>query len=57
MISGREEFDDVDLVMPNRTPHTIKRCEHGMVRPYFVRFNDEDIRVTCNKIDYHFKTE
>lgn len=55
-IAGREEFEEVDLVMPNRTPFTIKKTDHGMARPFFIRHNDEEIRVTCAKIEQHFKT-
>ena len=29
-ISGRDEFEDLDLVMPHRTPFTITRADHGM---------------------------
>ena len=42
--------------MPNRVPFTIRKCDHGHVRPYYIRHNDEEIRVTVNKIEYHFKT-
>lgn len=44
-INGREEFEDVDLVFPHRTPFTIKKADHGMVRPFWVRHNDDEIMV------------
>ena len=40
VIKGREEFDDLDLVFPNRTPFTITKTDHGLVRPFYVRHND-----------------
>lgn len=39
-INARDEFPDLDLVFPNRTPFTIQKAEHGMVRPFYVRHND-----------------
>jgi hypothetical protein len=45
-INARDEFDDVDLVFPWRTPFTIKGADHGLVRPFYVRHNDEEIMVT-----------
>jgi len=56
VIEGREEFEDVDLVMPQKTPFTIKRTDHGLVRPFYIRHNDEEIMVTCIKIERHLKT-
>ena len=55
-INARDEFEDVDLVFPHRTPFTIKKTDHGMVRPFIVRHNDEEIMVTTNNIVNHFKT-
>jgi hypothetical protein len=55
-INARDEFEDVDLVFPNRTPFTIKGADHGMVRPFFVRHNDDEIMVTITEIKEHFKT-
>lgn len=46
VIKGRDEFDDLDLVFPHRTPFTIKKTDHGMVRPFVIRHNDEEIIVT-----------
>ena len=40
VIKGREEFEDLDLVFPHRTPFTIKKTDHGMIRPFYVRWND-----------------
>jgi hypothetical protein len=54
VIRGREEFNDLDLVFPHRTPFTIKKTDHGMVRPFYVRHNDEEIMVTCTEIKEHF---
>lgn len=57
VINGREEFDDIDLVFPHRTPFTITKTDHGLVRPFFVRHNDQEIMVTTNDIGKHFKTD
>ena len=54
MIEGREEYKELDLVFPWNAPHLVKRSEHHTVRPFYVRHKDEEIRVTLNKIDYHF---
>jgi len=56
VINARDEFDDLDLVFPNRTPYTIRKTDHGLVRPFYVRHNDEEIMVTVNDIKKHFKT-
>ena len=55
VITKRDEFADVDLVLPWRTPFKITRSEHGHLRPWYVRHPEtqEEIRVTCEKIDYH----
>ena len=45
VINGREEFEDVDIVLPHRVPFTIRKADHGMVRPFWVRHNDEEIMV------------
>ncbi len=39
-IKGREEFEDLDLVFPHRTPFTIRKTDHGHIRPFYVRWND-----------------
>jgi hypothetical protein len=39
-IGGREEFPELDLVFPNRTPFTIKKADHGLVRPFYMRWDD-----------------
>lgn len=57
VINGREEFEDVDLVMPHRVPFTIKKADHGMVRPFWVRHNDDEIMVTTNFIRAHPKIQ
>jgi hypothetical protein len=58
VITARDEFDDLDLVFPWRIPFNITRSEHSMVRPWYMRHpvTEEEIRVTCTKIDYHAKT-
>jgi hypothetical protein len=58
VIHGREEFDDLDLVFPWRVPFHIKRSEHSMVRPWYLRHpeTEEEIRVTCSVINYHEQT-
>merc|ERR1711990_856164 len=55
-IDARDEFEDVDLVMPWRTPFTIRKADHGLARPFWIRHNGEEIMVTCNKIVENFKT-
>ena len=55
MIEAREEFEDVDLVFPWSTPYLLERNEHPMVRPWYVRTKDEEIRVTVKAIEKHFK--
>lgn len=47
----------MDLVLPWSAPSLIKRSEHHTVRPFYIRHNDEEIRVTLNRIDTHFKRE
>jgi len=39
-INARDEFPDLDLVFPHRTPFTIRKTDHGLVRPFYVRHND-----------------
>lgn len=56
VIEERDEFEDLDLVLPHRTPFTIRKTAHGLVRPFWIRHNDEEIMVTTNKITEHFKT-
>jgi len=58
LIPGREEFEDVDLVFPWKTPFRITRTEHGHLRPWYVIHPEtkEEIRVTCQSIDYHGHT-
>ena len=57
VIEERDEFEDLDLVLPHRTPFTIRKTDFGLVRPFFIRHNDEEIMVTTNKITEHFKTK
>lgn len=57
VINGRDEFEDMDLVLPHRVPHTIWRVDHGMVRPYWIRWKEEEIMVTPIELTKHFKTE
>ena len=56
VIKARDEFEDLDLVFPNRTPFTITGADHGLVRPFFIRHNDEEIMVTITNINHHTKT-
>jgi hypothetical protein len=56
VIKGRDEFEDLDLVFPHRTPFTIKKTDHGMVRPFVVRYNDTEIIVNLENVETHFKT-
>ena len=57
VINARDEFEDLDLVFPHRTQLTIRKTDHGLVRPFFVRHGDQEIMVTVNKIEDHFKTQ
>ena len=59
VIQGREEFNDVDLVWPFRTPFRVTRSEHAYLRPWYLIHpeTEEEIRVTCSNIDYHVKTQ
>jgi hypothetical protein len=56
-ITARDEFDDLDLVFPHRVPFTMKRTDHGMQRPFYVRHNDEEIMVTIQNIVHHDRTK
>lgn len=56
VINERDEFPDVDLVFPNRAPFTMMKADHGLVRPFVVRHNDEEIMVTIKQIHKHMKT-
>ena len=57
VIEARDEFKDVDLVFPWNAPYLMKRKAHYSVRPFYVRHNDEEIRVTLNTLDTHVKRE
>ena len=59
VISARDEYSDVDLVFPWRVPFAISRSEHSLVRPWYLKHpvTEEELRVTCNRIDYHTKTK
>ena len=58
VINARDEFDDVDLVWPARIPTRIINADHPWVQPWYVRHpeTEEEIRVTCQKIERHMKT-
>lgn len=58
VIHGREEYPDLDLVWPWRTPYSVTKSEHSFVRPWYLKHpvTEEEIRVTCKNIDYHAKT-
>lgn len=47
----------MDLVFPWKTPYQLTKSEHTYVRPFYVRTPEEEIRVTVNKIDYHFSKD
>ena len=49
VIHGREEFNDEDLVWPWNTPYRVKKSEHALVRPWYLKHpeTEEEIRVTC----------
>ena len=59
VIAGRDEFSDVDLVWPWRTPYRVTRSEHSYVRPWYMIHpeTEEEIRVTCQNIDYGIKNK
>ena len=57
VIAARDEFKDLDVVFPWNAPYLIKRQHHHTVRPFYIRHNDEEIRVTLESIDTHFKRE
>lgn len=59
VIHGRDEFSDVDLVWPWRTPYRCTRSEHSYVRPWYMIHpeTEEEIRVTCQNIDYGIKNK
>lgn len=59
VVNARDEFGDLDLVFPWKTAFHIKRGEHAHVRPFYLKHpeTEEEIRVTCNRIDYHAKTK
>lgn len=57
LVEARDEFPELDLVFPWSAPHLIMRSDHYTVRPFYIRHNDEEIRVTVKKIDTHFKRE
>ena len=58
VINARDDYPDVDLVWGWKTPFLISRSEHSYVRPWYVKHpvTEEEIRVTCNRIDYHATT-
>lgn len=57
VIKGRDEFSDVDLVWPWKTPYRVTKSAHAYVRPWYMIHpeTEEEIRVTCQKIDYSIK--
>lgn len=57
VITARDEFKDMDIVFPWNAPYLIKRQAHHTVRPFYVRHNDDEIRVTLESVDTHFKRE
>ena len=59
VIHGRDEFSDVDLVWPWKTPYRVTKSEHAYVRPWYMKHpeTEEEIRVTCQNIDYQVKSK
>ena len=59
VISARDEFDDLDMVWPVRISSRVRNADHPWVQPWYVRHpeTEEEIRVTCVKIDKHPKKE
>lgn len=56
VIKGREEHPELDIVFPNRVPFTVKGTDHGLVRPYMVRYKDEEIMINVLDIKEHIKS-
>ena len=56
VIKARDEFDDIDLVFPWRTAFQMKRDEHTFMKPWYIKYKDEEIRVNLHQLDYYFKT-
>ena len=48
VIKARDEFEDIDLVFPWRTPFTMMRDEHTYMKPYYIKYKDEEIRVNLH---------
>ena len=57
VLGERDEYEELDVVVPWRVPFTIVKAHHGLVRPYILRHNGEEIAVTCNQIHKHFRTQ
>ncbi len=57
VIEAREEFKDLDLVLPWRVPYQMMRANHGFVKPFYLKYNDEEIRVTLKNAQKHPKRE
>ena len=58
VIRGRDEFSDVDMVWPWKTPFKVTKSIHSYIRPWYVIHpeTEEEIRVTCQNIDYAVKS-
>jgi hypothetical protein len=56
LIEERDEFPDLDLVFPHRVPFTMMKTDHGLVRPYAVRYKGEEFLVSVKEIKKHLKT-
>lgn len=56
VIQGRDEFPDVDLVLPWSAPHLILRSDHYEVKPFYVKVGGEEIRVTTIDIETNAKS-
>ena len=53
VIERRDEFEDVDIVLPRRAAYNIHRHKDGYSKPYYIKINEEEeIRVTCNYVKF-----
>ncbi len=57
MVEAREEYEDLDLVFPWRVPYQILRTQHGEVKPFYINYKDEEIRVTYREAPRHPRTD
>jgi hypothetical protein len=48
VIEGRDEFEDIDLVMPFKSVHYMKRQDHHPVRTFKINLEDREEEVTVS---------